>query len=467
MIVFGTDGWRGIIARDFTYDNLRMVAMATARYVKRENTVNPAVVIGYDTRFMSKEFAEETALVLASQDVIVHLADDISSTPQVSYHTKQKGAEFGVVITASHNPPIYNGYKLKGHFGGPALPEQIAELEAELKLVMAKPTKFNFKSMDEYIAAKKIRPFNAKESYVRNIKKKIKVEEIKAANFKILYDPMYGAGIETISMLLDGVDEIHNTHNPGFGKLDHPEPIQECLGELISRMKKGNYDIGIATDGDADRIGAVDAEGNFVDSHRIYMILLKYLYEKRKKRGSVAKTVSLTSMVDKFCNKHGINLIKTAVGFKHIAKLMVEEKLIIGGEESGGLGTCLHIPERDGLFNAFLLLEVMAMEKKSLKELCEELDQEFGMHRYMRRDVKVTPQMKTSILTACEKTPKKLGRYEVIDTDLTDGFKFFVDGGWLLIRASGTEPLIRFYAEAESLGKVNELLDEGLKLKAK
>jgi phosphomannomutase len=467
MIVFGTDGWRGIIARDFTYENVRLVAYATAKYLKDKVEGVPSVVIGYDTRFMSREFAEESAMVLAEQDIIVHLADNISSTPQVSFHTKQKGADLGVVITASHNPPEYNGYKLKGSFGGPALPAQIADVEAELKPLMAKPPKFALKTMDEYIAAKKIRMFDAKESYVRNIKKKIKVEEIKEAGFKVLYDPMHGAGIDTMHMLLDGVDEIHSDWNPGFGNLDHPEPIQECLGDLIDKMKKGNYDIGIATDGDADRIGAVDADGNFVDSHKIYMILLKYLYEVRKKRGSVAKTVSLTSMVNKFCEKHGINLIETAVGFKYIAELMVSEKLIIGGEESGGLGTCLHIPERDGLFNAFLLMEVMAVQKKSLKELCEDLDREFGMHRYMRRDVKVTPQLKKAILSACEKTPKKIGRYDVIKADNKDGFKFFVDGGWLLIRASGTEPLIRFYSEAESLSKVNELLDEGMKLKAK
>lgn len=467
MIVFGTDGWRGIIARDFTYDNVRLVALATAKYVKKQNATNPAVVIGYDTRFMSKEFAEEAALVLASQDVIVHLTDDISSTPQVSFHTKQKGAELGVVITASHNPPIYNGYKLKGPFGGPALPEQIAEVEAELHLLEAKKPKFTLKKMDEYIAAKKIRLFNARESFVRNIKKKINIDLIKKANFKICYDVMYGAGLNTIGMIMPGVDEIHSEHNPGFGKIGHPEPIQECLGDLIDKMKKGDYDIGIATDGDADRLGAVDAEGNFVDSHRLYMILLKYLFEKRKKKGAVAKTVSLTSMVDMYCEKNKLRIIKTPVGFKYIAKAMVEEKLIIGGEESGGLGTCLHIPERDGLFNAFLLLEVMAVEKKSLKELCDELDEEFGIHRYMRRDVKVTPVQKNAILAACENIPKKLGRYEVIGSDLTDGFKFFVDNGWLLIRASGTEPLIRFYSEAESLGKVNELLDEGMKLKIK
>lgn len=468
MIVFGTDGWRGVIARDFTFENIQYVALATAKYLlKNPRSANPAIVIGYDTRFMSKEFAEETALVIASQDITVHITDGISSTPQVSFHTKQKGADLGVVITASHNPPEYNGYKLKAHFGGPATPEQIAGLEAELKLILAKPPQIKTKSMEDLINAKKIRIFNAKESYVRNIRKKIDVNAIKEANFKILYDPMHGAGIKTMHMLLDNVEEIHADHNPGFGNVGHPEPIAECLGDLILKIKKGNYDIGIATDGDADRVGAVDAEGNFVDSHRIFMILLKYLYEKRKKRGSVVKTVSLTSMVDKFCNKYGINLYETPVGFKHTAKLMVEEKIIIGGEESGGLGTCIHIPERDGLFNAFLLMEVMALEKKTLKELCEDLEREFGLHRYMRRDVKVTPQLKKQILTACEKTPKKIGRYDVLRVETKDGYKFFVDGGWLLVRASGTEPLIRFYSEAESLSKVNELLDEALKMKAK
>lgn len=465
MIVFGTDGWRGIIARDYTYDNVRLVALATAKYIKSENPATPTVVIGYDTRFMGKQFAEEAAMVLASQDITVYLADDISSTPQISFHTKQKNADFGVVITASHNPPEYSGYKLKGSFGGPALPEQIAKLEKQLRAIETKPQKFNLKPIKEYILEKKVRLFNARESFVRNIRKRIDVEAINAAKFKILYDPMYGAGINTINYLIEGVDEIHNEFNPGFGNIDHPEPIAECLGELMDKVKKGKYDIGIATDGDADRLGAVDHEGNFVDSHKVFMILLKYLVEEKKKKGAVAKTVSLTSMVDAYCQKKKIRLIKTAVGFKYIAKAMVEEKLIIGGEESGGLGTCMHIPERDGLFNAFLLMEVMAVKKKSLKQLCDELDEEFGIHRYMRRDKKVTPELKEQIWAACEKKPKKIGKYPVTETDTTDGYKFFVDGGWLLIRASGTEPLLRFYAEADSIVKVNELLDEGLKLK--
>jgi phosphomannomutase len=465
MIVFGTDGWRGIIARDFTFDNLQMVALATAKYLKKIADNNPSVVIGYDTRFLSKEFAYVTAQILAWQDIIVHITDTFSTTPQVSYHTKQKGADLGIVITASHNPAIWNGFKIKASFGGPATPDQIAEVEAELKKVMSKPQTYAFKEFDDYVTSRKIRIFNAKESYLRYIKKKVNLPLVREANYRILYDPMHGAGINTLKTLLPDITEIHETYNPSFGNLDHPEPIQEHLHDLIDLMKTGKYDIGIATDGDADRLGAIDHEGSFVDSHKIFMILLKFLYEKKKKRGAVAKTVSLTSMVNKFCAKYEIPLYETAVGFKHIAKIMNEEKVIIGGEESGGLGTILHIPERDGVFNCMLLLEVMATEKKTLKQLCDDLEAEFGIHRYYRRDVVVTPQQKKTILSACQKSPKKLGRYDVTKIDTKDGFKFFVDNGWLLIRASGTEPLIRFYAEGDSMSKVSELLDEGIKLR--
>jgi phosphomannomutase len=338
-------------------------------------------------------------------------------------------------------------------------------LESELKKVVARPPQFNFKTLEQYINLQKIKLFDAKESYLRTIKKKLDLTAIKKAGFKILYDPMHGSGINTLKDLLPDIDEIHETYNPSFGNLVHPEPIEENLGDLIYLMKKGIYSVGLATDGDADRLGAVDNEGNFVDSHKIFVILLKYLYENLKKRGSVAKTVSLTSMVDKYCGKNSIELFETPVGFKHISKLMVEKNILIGGEESGGLGTSLHIPERDGIFNGLLLLEIMAKRKMTLKQLCDELDEEFGVHRFMRRDVRVTPQIKKQILTACEKQPKMLGKYPVIKIDTKDGFKFFVENGWLLIRASGTEPLIRFYAEADSLNKVNDLLDEGMKLR--
>jgi phosphomannomutase len=308
--------------------------------------------------------------------------------------------------------------------------------------------------------------FDAKESYVRYLRKKIDFDLIAKSGLKVVYDPMHGAGINFMHQILPEAFEIHGWHNPGFGEVDHPEPIAECLEPLMRTVKKQKADVGLATDGDADRLGMVDHTGAYVDPHRIFMLLLKYLYQDKKRRGAVVKTVSLTSMVNKFCEQNGITLYETPVGFKHVAKLMAEEKILIGGEESGGLGTSLHIPERDGIFNGLLILEMMAARKKSLKELCDELDEEFGPHRYRRIDAKVTEQQKKQIMQACAKRPLKIGRYNVLHIDDRDGYKFTVDGGaWLLVRASGTEPLIRFYSEASSMNKVNELLDEAMKMK--
>ncbi len=467
MIVFGTDGWRGIIARDFTFENLSLVSMAVANYVHKVEKNNPTVVIGYDTRFMSGAFAEETARILACRGIIVHITNAVSSTPMVSFHTRQRSATLGIVITASHNPAQYNGFKLKGPYGGPATPEIIAEVEKELRIVEAKRPELKLKSFDEYVTKQRIiKPFDARDAYFRHIRKKIDSEAINKSGLRILFDPMHGAGIGLMQPLLKNVKDIHSEFNPSFGEVDHPEPIAECLEPSMRKMKGGKFDICIATDGDADRVGALDNRGNFVDSHRIFMLLLKYLYEDKRKRGAVVKTVSLTSMVNAYCAKHNIELYETPVGFKYTAKLMNEINVIIGGEESGGLGTSLHIPERDGLFNGLLLMEMMAKRGKTLAQLVKELDEEFGPHRYRRRDVHVTEQQKKSILAACAKQPKKLGKYVVTSIETKDGTKFFIEGGaWLLIRASGTEPLIRFYSEASSLNIVNELLDAGLHLK--
>lgn len=464
-IKFGTDGWRGKIADDFTFSNLRLVAHATALYIKKQKPRLPSAVIGYDTRFLSKEFAVETALILASYGITVHLTDTFSTTPMVSFHTKQKGATLGVVITASHNPAQYNGFKLKATFGGPALPSQIAEVEDELASLNGIEPKVKLQTLDEYVTARKIRPFDAFDSYIRYIRKKLDLELVLDRKFKILYDPMYGAGMDFLSRLLPNIETINAVFNPSFGDISHPEPIQECLRTTILRVKSKKFDIAIATDGDADRLGLIDETGTYVDSHKIFMLLLKYLYEDKRKRGGVAKTVSLTSMVDTYCQKKGITLYETPVGFKHIAALMTTERILIGGEESGGLGTSIHLPERDGIFNALLVLEMMASRKKTLSELCEELDDEFGIHRYQRRDVVVTPATKKKILAACAKKPVKIGRNNVLRIDTKDGYKFFTQDGWLLIRPSGTEPLIRFYAESNSNARVNELLEEGLKLK--
>jgi phosphomannomutase len=310
-----------------------------------------------------------------------------------------------------------------------------------------------------------VKLYDAKRAYVDYVKKKIDLGMIEKAGFKVLYDPMHGSGIHTMELLLPNTAQLHNDFNPGFGDLDHPEPLGEYLPGLIDGMKSGKYTVGLATDGDADRLGAVDEHGNFIDPHRVFVLLMKYLYEDRKMKGAVAKTISLTTMVNSYCQRNNIKMYETPVGFKYIAKLMTTERIVIGGEESGGLGTILHIPERDGIFNGLLLMEMMATRGKTLGQLSRELDDEFGPHRYSRRDVKMTVAQKETILKRAKAGVTKLGRHPVTSTNTLDGYKFFVENGWLLIRASGTEPLLRYYAEADSEEKVEELLKAGLNLK--
>ncbi len=466
MIVFGTDGWRGLIARDYTFENVQIVSHATADYVLSiSNNEKPSVVIGYDTRFLSRQFAEESAIVFASRGISVLLSDSISTTPQVSYATLKKKATVGIVITASHNPPEYNGFKVKGAFGGPAKPEQIKEIESYLKKYKPSKPLPAVETFQDLKKKKLIKEFNANKLYQDSILKKIDIELIKNAKFKVLYDAMHGAGLVTFKELLPSIEMIHGEINPSFGEIDHPEPIESCLPTLQKKLKEGKYSIGLATDGDADRLGVFDSDGNFVDSHKLFMILLQYLYLDRGLRGSVAKTVSLTSMVNKFCEKYSIPIFETAVGFKYIAKLMVEEKILIGGEESGGLGTSLHIPERDGIFNGLLLLEIMAKKKKTLQQLCAELEKEFGPHHIARIDARVTQKEKETILAACKASPKKIGKYSVDSCNTLDGYKFLFAESWLLVRASGTEPLIRFYAESSTKELANELVQLGRNLK--
>jgi phosphomannomutase len=464
MIVFGTDGWRGVIARDYTFDNLARVALAVAQYVRTQSD-NPSAVIGYDTRFLSREFAHETARNLAARGITVWLSDRVATTPQVSLATKHRRATIGIVITASHNPPHYNGFKLKGNYGGPATVDIVAGVERELRRIESKPLRLpRLAPLDQLVSTRAIRMFDPMEQYRRAVESKIDLQRIAAAGFRVLFDPMYGAGMGVLSSLID-CDSIHNELNPAFGEIDHPEPIAECLGPAMARVREGNYDLCIATDGDADRLGLIDSSGAFVDSHRIFMLLLKYLYEDKRRRGSVVKTVSLTSMVDAYCQRHKIRLHETPVGFKHTAKLMLSERVLIGGEESGGLGTILHIPERDGIFNALLVLEMMTVRQRSLAELVAELDEEFGPHRYRRRDVHVTDREKQRILRACQRQPRSIGGHRVERTVTIDGYKFFfADGAWLLIRASGTEPLVRFYAEAPTEQMAAELVEAGIAL---
>ncbi len=457
-IKFGTDGWRGVIADDFTFANVQKVALATGRYFKKHPKIKNGFVIGYDARFLSKEFAHASAQVIASVGVKVLLADKISPTQMVSLGVVKKKAAGGVVITASHNPAKYNGFKIKGDFGGPAHPELVAAVEKELaplQHVTALPVKL--KSFDELVKSKMIQFIDLTKIYVDDVSKKIEFDLIKATRIKIIHDAMHGAGMGIPELFLPKIGTIRSDYNPSFGSTN-PEPLPQNTEELSMEVRSGKYHMGFATDGDADRVGAMDEKGNFVDSHRIFAVLLKYLVERKHYKGAVAKSLSVTELIPKMCAKYGLELLETPVGFKYLCKLMTERDIIIAGEESGGIAIKGHLPERDGIFIGFLLAEVMAVRRKKLSELIQELFDEYGEFHFGRIDKHLTHAQKEKVMTFFTSKPKKVGSFEIERYDMTDGVKLYAKDGWMLIRASGTEPLIRFYAEASSPKKVQAML---------
>ncbi len=464
-IKFGTDGWRGVIAEDFTFANVQKVALATARYFSHHKNAKNGVVIGYDARFLSKEFAHTSAQVIASAGVKVLLADKISPTQMVSLGVVKKKAAGGVVITASHNPAKYNGFKIKGDFGGPAHPELIAEVEKELEpLQNAAALPVQILPFDQLIKAKRIQFIDLTKIYVEDIQTKIEFDLIKATRIKIMHDAMHGAGMGIPELLLPKIGTIRSDYNPSFGTTN-PEPMASNVEELAMEVRSGKYHIGFATDGDADRVGAVDEKGNFVDSHRIFAILLKYLVERKHFKGDVAKSLSVTELIPKMCAAYGIKLHETPVGFKYLCKLMTEKDIIISGEESGGLAIKGHLPERDGIFIGFLLAEVMAVRRKKLSELVKELFNEFGEYHFGRNDKHLTRAEKERVMKFYLSKPKKVGTFKTERFDMTDGVKVYMKDGWILVRASGTEPIIRFYAEADSPKKVQQMLKAAVKAK--
>ncbi len=464
QIKFGTDGWRGLIADDFTFENVARVALATANYFKRHKKVKNGVVVGYDSRFLSREFAEKTAEVLANRGIKVVISDKISSTPMVSLLTKKLHAAGGVVITASHNPAKYNGFKIKGDFGGPAHPEMIEKVEKELRKIRnSRQTagglaKFEIRSsFDGLVEKGLIKRIDFTQTYVDDLKSKLNIPFIQQSNIKIAYDAMYGAGQGVMEQLVPLKVSLRQSFNPSFGGV-HPEPLPQHLKELASAVVEHGCDIGIATDGDADRVGAMDEKGRFVDSHRIFAVLLKYFVEQKVWKGEVAKSFSVSQIINKMCEKYKLVLHETPIGFKYLCRLMTERDILIAAEESGGLGVKGHLPERDGIYIGLLLCEVMAVRKKKMSELVEELMQEYGWHYFNRYDAHLTEKEKQRILAVYKKGIHQLGRFRVLRVETKDGFKLFVENGWVLVRASGTEPLIRFYAESDTPENVESLL---------
>ena len=472
-IKFGTDGWRAVISETFTFGNLRLVSQAIADYIHTIEENNPRCVVGFDTRFLSDRYAAEVARVMAANGIETWLARADTPTPAVSYAIVNKKATAGVMITASHNAPRYNGVKLKAHYGGSATPEQSKRIERILEKNLQTVHGPNLMDFDLAIKQGLIHKFDPAWAYYEHLSTIVDLDCISRGELRVVADAMFGSGRGVIGEVLTrGRTVVHNIRhemNPGFGGV-HPEPIARHLGLLSSTIQAGHYDIGLATDGDADRIGAVDRHGNFVDPHRIFALVLKHLIEQRGMRGKVVRTVSTTRMIDRICEAHGLELIETPVGFNHIADLMLKEDVLMGGEESGGISIKGHIPEGDGVLMGLLLLEVMASRKMLLHELIEELLAQYGPAEYKRTDIKLKrpvakPQM-VKMLT--DLAPDAIAGVAVERVDTVDGVKYYMaDGSWLLIRPSGTEPVLRVYSEAPNAERVAALLAFGEEMAAR
>jgi alpha-D-glucose phosphate-specific phosphoglucomutase len=463
-IKFGTDGWRGVIADDFTFDNVRRVAGAIASYVRTHEDPRCGVIVGYDTRFASPRAARIVAEVLAAAGIPVKLANDYTPTPAISFATKNLGAAGGVVVTSSHNPFNWNGVKFKAKFGGSAPPAVMKIIEDEVR-AGAMPS----------AEAAAIEEVDLKPAYVEAVCKFADLDLIRKANFKFAVDAMHGSGRGVLTRIFGdhGIRHvaIRQEVNPLFPGIN-PEPILPHVKMLQEVTVKEGCHAGLATDGDADRIGAVAEDGSFVDSHKIFSVLLQWILKRKQWPGEVVRAFNTTRMLDRIAARHGRKLNETAIGFKYMADLMMEREIVIGGEESGGIGYSRFLPERDGTLNALLLANVMAEEGKPLGQLVADLQSEYGPHYYGRRDLHIPEEVKqAAIQRARSEATKRLGQYSVLKKEGLDGIKFFLDApsnhngaeAWILFRASGTEPLLRIYAEAASPQLVEEMLSSGEK----
>jgi len=462
-IKFGTDGWRGVIADDFTFENVRRVAFSIASYVLKNEDSARGVIIGYDTRFASPRAAEVVAEVIAAAGVPVCLANDYTPTPAVSFAVRQREAAGGVVVTSSHNPFNWNGVKFKAKFGGSATPAIMKKVEEELR-AGAEPNAATPAAIERV---------DLKAAYMTAISSFADFKKIAAAKFKLAIDTMHGSGRGVLARIFDqhGINyiAIRGNVNPLFPGIN-PEPIEPHTAMLQQTVVREGCHAGLATDGDADRIGAVAEDGSFVDSHKIFSILLRWLLERRQWPGDVVRAFNTTRMLDRIAKKHGRKLIETSIGFKYIADIMLAQEVLIGGEESGGIGLSRHLPERDGILNSLLLANVMAEEGKTLDQLVADLQREFGEHYYGRSDMHISDEVKNAaIQRARSGALQRLGPHSVLRTEGMDGVKFFLDApnngngaeAWILFRASGTEPLLRLYAEAASPELVKEMLANG------
>ena len=445
-IKFGTDGWRGVIADDFTFANARTVAHAIARYVVRNEDARKGVLIGYDHRYAADRVAAAAAEVISASGTPVWLADRPCPTPAISYLVRNRGAAGGIVVTASHNPYRWNGIKYKASYGSSALPSIVAQIEKELEVVLEKgvppmPPRRNL-----------IQPLEPRAPYLDALEKLVDWKRLRDAKFRFVFDPMHGSAAGLLPELLrrNGMicDEIRGTRDPRFGGV-HPEPIEPHIEALRQAVRAGKYDAGFCADGDGDRIGAIDRDGSFVNPHQIFAMLVWHLAGTRNLPGDIAKTFSVTKLIDKLATRFGRKLHEVPIGFKYICELMLEQNILIGGEESGGIGTSLYLPERDATVSALFLAELMAWHGKSLGQLLTALHAEFGEYHYGRVDLDLKPGQKEKAIAHFSNG--KLNRIldlPVVGREDMDGIKVYLgEAGWVMVRASGTENLLRVYSE--------------------
>ena len=458
-IKFGTDGWRAVIADTFTTANVKRVAQATAKWIKQQNNDNPTVVIGYDCRFGGDLFAKTTARVMAYEGVYAYLGEGFSSTPMVSLGVAKYKATAGVVITASHNPPSYNGFKIKAHYGGPAVPSMIDEVE---QLV---PEKFEgeLEELSSYTNRDSVSFVDLESLYVQHAEEHFDMDAIRNSGLRFAFDAMYGAGQNVIKRLLPDADQVHCVFNPSFGHTA-PEPIMKNLREFSQRIREqSDIASGLAVDGDADRIGLLNGKGEFVDSHHIILMLVNYLDNHKHEEGKVIHSFSCTSKIKQLCDQFGLPTVVTKVGFKYICDVMLNDSgnTLVGGEESGGIAVTGHIPERDGIWIGLTIWEYMAKTGKTLDDLVQEIYDLVGEFAVERNDLHITEELKQQVMKKCENNEyKAFGDYNVQDVETIDGYKFHLSQSeWVMIRPSGTEPVLRVYAESHSRQAAQAILD--------
>ncbi len=468
-IKFGTDGWRAVIAEDFTFANVERVAQAAADYwrIHPIDGTKSLIVVGFDRRFFSGEFAQRVSEVFAGNGFKVVLTDAPTPTPAVSQAVKDLKAVGGVMITASHNPPAFNGFKVKAWFGGSADPEICKAIEKRLDRSPVKKLAFDEARKTKAITLKDVRP-----AHYRAIRKLVDFPLISKSKLKFAHEALYGVGAGCFDELLAGttckVTTINAEHDPNFGGIN-PEPIEKNYGNSQRLLAKHPHDLCLVTDGDADRVGGMDGRGNYLSTHQLICLLLHHYIHNRKATGRVIKALTTTSMVDRMCEHYGLELVETGVGFKYICAEMLKGNVLLGFEESGGIGFPGHIPERDGILAGMMLLEMLATEKKPLNRLIADLVKQFGPHEYARIDAHFPLEKRETLMHFCKSNPPtKLLGSKLTDVKSYDGVKYVAENGsWLMLRGSGTEPILRIYAEARSAAEAQRLLRLGVNITRK